>query len=118
MTRGGKRLLPLFDATDDMVSENGMSPDHERSDCSPQCVSKSVIADQKRLAIAEEVDNVYERLQALEADREFLKHCVRSLKKGDKGMELLQEILQHLRDLRNVERRVRNAGDELASLSA
>ncbi|KAJ9548945.1 hypothetical protein OSB04_021488 [Centaurea solstitialis] len=57
----------------------------------------------KRFEIEEEVDHVYERLQALEADREFLKHCVGSLKKGDKGMELLQEILQHLRNLRTMD---------------
>ncbi|CAH1414155.1 unnamed protein product [Lactuca virosa] len=57
----------------------------------------------KRSDFEEEVDQVYGRLQALEADREFLKHCIGSLKKGDKGMELLQEILQHLRDLRTMD---------------
>ncbi|XP_076948503.1 myosin-binding protein 2-like [Bidens hawaiensis] len=57
----------------------------------------------KRMDIEYEVDQVYERLQALEADREFLKHCVGSLNKGEKGMELLREILQHLRDLRTVD---------------
>jgi len=49
-------------------------------------------------------------LQALEADKEFLRHCIKSLKTGDKGMYLLQEILQHLRELRNVELHVKNAG--------
>lgn len=57
----------------------------------------------RRSDFEEEVDQVYGRLQALEADREFLKHCIGSLKKGDKGMELLQEILQHLRDLRTMD---------------
>ncbi|KAI3811985.1 hypothetical protein L1987_16685 [Smallanthus sonchifolius] len=57
----------------------------------------------KRTGIEEEVDQVYERLQALEADREFLKHCIGSLNKGEKGMELLREILQHLRDLRTMD---------------
>ncbi|XP_076889919.1 myosin-binding protein 3-like [Bidens hawaiensis] len=57
----------------------------------------------KQMDIGYEVDQVYERLQALEADREFLKHCARSLNKGEKGMELLREILQHLRDLRTVD---------------
>jgi hypothetical protein len=67
--------------------------------------------DKKKVGLEEEVDHVYERLQVLEADREFLKHCISSLRKGDKGLDLLQEILQHLRDLRNVELRVRNIGD-------
>ncbi|XP_076904335.1 myosin-binding protein 3-like [Bidens hawaiensis] len=57
----------------------------------------------KRMGIEYEVDQVYERLQALEADREFLKHCVGSLNKGKKGMELLREILQHLRNLRTAD---------------
>ncbi|KAJ0988658.1 hypothetical protein J5N97_007014 [Dioscorea zingiberensis] len=112
----GKRLLPLFDAID-VENEDETCTKEGVTDASPESLSRFAM-DQKKLAIAEEVDNVYERLQALEADREFLKHCIRSLKKGDKGMDLLEEILQHLRDLRSVELRVRNAGDALASLSA
>ncbi|THG03170.1 hypothetical protein TEA_016077 [Camellia sinensis var. sinensis] len=74
-------------------------------------VFRSVDRENRKTAIEEEVDHLYGRLQALEADREFLKHCINSLKKGDKGMDLLQEILQHLRDLRNVDLRVRNLSD-------
>jgi hypothetical protein len=55
--------------------------------------------------------HVYERLQTLEADREFLKHTIKSLRKGDEGMKLLQEIAQHLRDLRRVELKARNFSD-------
>ncbi|CAN6301488.1 unnamed protein product [Urochloa humidicola] len=118
----GKSLLPLFDAavgdetSDQMPSE--MVGDADQADDS---VTKSVSVlakEQERLAIIEEVDHVYERLQALEADKEFLRHCIKSLKKGDKGMDLLQEILQHLRDLRNVELHVKNAGDAIAANSA
>ncbi|XP_076933897.1 myosin-binding protein 2-like [Bidens hawaiensis] len=65
----------------------------------------------RRIDIEEEVDQLYVRLQAIEADREFLKHCVGSLKKGDKGMKLLQEILQHLRDLKNVDLRAQSFTD-------
>lgn len=102
----GKSLLPLFDDCcdengDALLNGNGVHDSYE---------SKFEM-ESKKLAIEEEVDHLYERLQALEADREFLKHCISSLKKGDKGMDLLQEILQHLRDLRNVELRVRNLGD-------
>ncbi|KAJ8770085.1 hypothetical protein K2173_010130 [Erythroxylum novogranatense] len=101
-----KRLLPLFDATTDAHIEDEMLIGHAGVD--------SVVKfdmDSKKVSIEEDVDHVYERLQALEADREFLKHCITSLKKGDKGIELLQEILHHLRDLRSVELRVRNMGD-------
>ncbi|KAK8942295.1 hypothetical protein KSP40_PGU018767 [Platanthera guangdongensis] len=85
--RSGKKLLPLFDA---------INLENEEDDS------------YKKLEIAEQVDHVYERLQALEADREFLKHCLSSLKKGDRGLNLLQEILQHLRDLRIMELHSRN----------
>lgn len=62
-------------------------------------------------SIEEEVDHVYRRLRALEADKEFLKHCFCSLKKGEKGRELLEEILERLCELRTVEIQVRNRGD-------
>ena len=99
-----KRLLPLFDATDSESEEvlNGHSKGFDS--VALQMSANKFDMNCQKLAF-EEVDHVYERLQALEADREFLKHCMTSLRKGDKGIELLQEILQHLRDLRNVEHR-------------
>uniref|UniRef100_A0A0A9CUJ5 GTD-binding domain-containing protein n=1 Tax=Arundo donax TaxID=35708 RepID=A0A0A9CUJ5_ARUDO len=116
----GKSLLPLFDAVDDENCDQTSSAkvgEAEADDSTTKSVS--VLAkEQERLAIIEEVDHVYERLQALEADKEFLRHCIKSLKKGEKGTDLLQEILQHLRDLRNVELNVKNAGDALAANSA
>ncbi|CAA0806601.1 Myosin-binding protein 2 [Striga hermonthica] len=109
--QNGKSLLPLFDAISDdngseMVIQNGFD-----SNGIHDSYQLKVEMENKKLAIEEEVDHLYERLQALEADREFLKHCISSLKKGDKGMDLLQEILQHLRDLRHVEFRLRNSSD-------
>ncbi|XP_010032706.2 myosin-binding protein 3 isoform X1 [Eucalyptus grandis] len=91
-----KRLLPLLDATETEYEDAMIDQDPGEN------ISKFE-EDGKKLAIVEEVDHVYERLQALEADREFLKHCMSSIQKGDKGMNLLQEILQHLRDLKSVE---------------
>ncbi|XP_041015675.1 myosin-binding protein 3-like isoform X1 [Juglans microcarpa x Juglans regia] len=107
-----KRLLPFFDAivTD---GEDALGNGHEQGFGSVpfQTSLDTKFEMENKLAIKEEVDNVYERLQALEADREFLKHCVSSLSKGDKGLNLLQEILEHLHDLRGVGLRVRKMVD-------
>ncbi|GMN38517.1 hypothetical protein TIFTF001_007749 [Ficus carica] len=108
-----KRLLPYFDAAEAEAEDGVLNGNVEGFDY-VSMQNSSVIEfeqDGKKLAVEEEVDHVYERLQALEADREFLKHCISSLRKGDKGLYLLQEILQHLRDLRSVEHRVKNLGD-------
>ncbi|XBH57007.1 hypothetical protein VPH35_078702 [Triticum aestivum] len=106
----GKSLLPLFDAVGD---QNCDRPSSTEADDSTKPAVAVFAKEQERLAIIEEVDHVYERLQALEADKEFLRHCIKSLKKGDKGMHLLQEILQHLRELRSVELHAKHAGDAL-----
>eukprot|EP01018_Ginkgo_biloba_P035741 Gb_39049 [translate_table: standard] len=109
-----KRLLPLFDATS--VDEDAIHHTEEFSQAVPSDDWRTVsmvARDNNRLAIEEEVYHVYERLQALEADREFLKHSIKSLRKGDEGMKLLQEIAQHLRDLRSVELKARSCNDTL-----
>ncbi|KAF8407615.1 hypothetical protein HHK36_006748 [Tetracentron sinense] len=109
-----KRLLPLFDAIG-METEDGVLNEEQGEYHAVMLQNSSVSKfemENRKLAIEEEVDHVYERLQALEEDREFLKHCISSLKKGDKGMDLLQEILQHLRDLRTVDIRARNIGED------
>lgn len=110
----GKSLLPIFDAVSDEnedVDLNGDVNGFDTNGMHDLDMRNPEVIEDKNMAIEEEVDHLYDRLQALEADREFLKHCISSLKKGDKGMDLLQEILQHLRDLRNVELRVRNFSD-------
>ncbi|KAG6514542.1 myosin-binding protein 2-like isoform X1 [Zingiber officinale] len=105
----GKRLLPLFDAAGDEHADGAV-------DAAPE-TPPNIVEDPQKLAIMEDVDNLYERLDALEGDREFVKLCINSLKKGDKGIHLLQEILESLHDLRNVELRTRNSSVALASLS-
>lgn len=115
MVSMAKSLLPLLDAADNEREQGLIYEEQVEFDDSVEMKNSSISMldpDSKRLAIEQEVDHVYERLQALEADREFLKHCMSSVKKGDKGMDLLQEILQHLRDLRAVELRVRNMNDD------
>ncbi|XP_010558603.1 PREDICTED: myosin-binding protein 3 isoform X2 [Tarenaya hassleriana] len=95
MASMAKSLLPLLDAAEN-ETEDGFQEE-------PESIERDDSLDNEKLEIIKQVDNVYERLQALETDGEFLKNCVSSVKKDDKGMDLLQEILQHLNDLRNIE---------------
>ncbi|KAF9683887.1 hypothetical protein SADUNF_Sadunf04G0060600 [Salix dunnii] len=115
MSSMAKNLLPLLDDAADNETEEGFLFDEnvesEFVEMENSLVPKFDL-DGKKIVIEEEVDHLYERLQALEADREFLKHCMSSIQKGDKGMNLLQEILQHLRDLRTVELRVRSISED------
>ncbi|KAL4574380.1 hypothetical protein LXL04_021209 [Taraxacum kok-saghyz] len=108
----GKRLLPLFDAIDTESEDGVVTSNGFHSEKLENTAVTRFELQKKRIDIEEEVDQLYVRLQALEADREFLKHCLGSLKKGDKGMELLQEILQHLRDLKSMDLRAKNFTDE------
>ncbi|KAK8512719.1 hypothetical protein V6N12_030135 [Hibiscus sabdariffa] len=85
MAAKAKRLFPLFDATDADIVENKISNGHENGFNSVAFQHSLPELETKKLGIEEEVDHVYERLQALKADREFVKHCISSLKKGDKG---------------------------------
>ncbi|XP_021296617.1 myosin-binding protein 3-like [Herrania umbratica] len=109
-----KSLLPFLDATDNETEEVLMC--QKQGECEPVEMQKypgsNFGLDSKKFEIVEEVDHVYERLQALEEDKEFLKNSMGSIRKGDKGMDLFQEILQHLRDLRALELRTRNMSDD------
>lgn len=107
----GKKLLPLFDDTTVEDGNDLLTRQDPEADHSTENVVLEPANEQDKLAIAHEIDQVHERLHALEADKEFIKQCVRSLKKGDKGFDLLQEILQHLRDLKRIEQRTRNSGE-------
>ncbi|KAH7533791.1 myosin-binding protein 3 isoform X2 [Ziziphus jujuba] len=103
-----KSLLPLLDAAGDETDQEGLRyEDNVVEYKSDDQIQVSELDKQKVIKI-EEVDHVYERLQALESDSEFLKHCMGSIKQGDKGKDLLQEILQHLRDLKTIELQERN----------
>ncbi|KAG2273770.1 hypothetical protein Bca52824_056325 [Brassica carinata] len=95
MASMAKSLLPLLDA-----AENESEDEYQEQQ---ESVEKSVGCESEKLEIIKQVDSVYERLQVLETDGEFMKSCMSSTKKGDKGTDLLQDILQHLRDLRNIE---------------
>ncbi|KAF5457530.1 hypothetical protein F2P56_021626 [Juglans regia] len=114
MNSMAKRLLPLFNATNNksgeelLIEEKGESEYVEMQ----KSLESNFELEVKKLPIEDEVDHVNEKLRALKADREFLKHCMSSIKKGDKGVDIVEEVLQHLRDLRAVEVRVNNISDD------
>ncbi|KAG2710791.1 hypothetical protein I3843_04G045100 [Carya illinoinensis] len=115
MNSMAKRLLPLFDAANNkseeglLVEEKGESEYVEMQ----KSLESNFELEVKKLPIEDEVDHVNEKLRALKSDREFLRHCMSSIKKGDKGVDLVQEVLQHLRDLKAVEVRVNNVSDDV-----
>lgn len=78
-------------------------------------ISNFDLCERNELEIGEEVEQVYERLQALEEENHFLRHSMSSIKNGDKGKDVLQEILLHLQDLRTIELSTQNKTDEHVS---
>ncbi|KAL8268927.1 hypothetical protein R6Q59_002725 [Mikania micrantha] len=106
----GRQLFPLFEAVgaeDDVTVRNGYENGFHPSKFEDTAVSRFEL-EKKRIDMEDEMDELYRRLQALEADREFLKRCIGSMKMGDKGMEVLREILHHLQGLRNVNIRAKS----------
>lgn len=102
-----KKILPFYDENETTNKEHIESSSSNKI----KCLDLKFKMVNKRVTIEEEMGHVYERLQGLEADRDLLKHCIGSLSEGDEGIDLLREILQHLRDLRTVEVRARSLCD-------
>ncbi|CAO2820324.1 unnamed protein product [Amaranthus hypochondriacus] len=94
MASVARKLLDLVESDDDIERED-MGLTNE--------VGFDRETENKRVAMEKEMNHVYGRLQALEADTEFLRHCIGSVNKGNEGLSVLQEILQHLRELRDAE---------------
>ncbi|XP_027333543.1 myosin-binding protein 2-like [Abrus precatorius] len=109
-----KKLLPYLDAADNETEETfTFERQLESESVDMQNLDPMLEMDSMKTSIEHEVDRVYERLQALETDKEFLQHCMGSIQNGgEKGVDLLQEILQHLRDLKAVELRLKNLGND------
>ncbi|XP_015576557.1 myosin-binding protein 1 [Ricinus communis] len=53
-------------------------------------------------SLANEVSDLNERLKALEADRNFLEHSINSIRNGEEGLQFIQEIASHLKELRRI----------------
>jgi len=113
-----KRLLPLFEATSFEDESYYTETSYPTNQCNDWRSISMIARDNNRVVIEEEVKHLNERLQALEADREFIKHSIKSLRKGDEGMKLLQEIAQHLRELRRIDMRASSLNDPFMQQNA
>lgn len=54
------------------------------------------------VSLGNEVLDLNGRLEALEADRTFLEHTIKSLGNGEEGLRLIREVASHLRELRRI----------------
>lgn len=60
------------------------------------------------IALGNEISHLNDRLESLEADRDFLEHSVNSLRNGDEGLQFIQQIASDLQELRKIGIRRRN----------
>ena len=70
--------------------------------CSEDCRVTGLVG------LENEISDLNERLEALEADCNFLEHSLNSLHNGNEGLLFIQEILHQLRELRKLGIRSRN----------
>lgn len=62
--------------------------------------SSAIVGNANKAMLTREVSMIKERLRVVEADSGFLKHAAMTLQVGGEGTKLLNEIVQHLRVLR------------------
>ncbi|KAJ6697441.1 hypothetical protein OIU85_003781 [Salix viminalis] len=53
-------------------------------------------------SLVNEVSGLSQKLEALEADQNFLEHSINSIRYGEEGVQFIQEIASHLKELRKI----------------
>lgn len=102
---------------EDISLQNNSTPGedlHENPSCNPLFTVKSnhngncdgphflTYGDTDFVNLGMEISRLNERLETLEADRNFLEHTINSLRNGNEGVQVVQEIANHLRELRRI----------------
>ncbi|XP_017187236.3 probable myosin-binding protein 4 isoform X2 [Malus domestica] len=109
--KGGSQENPLSVQHEESVSLSGhteslKSPQsNDKGQCDIRCSGPNSadlcqVTDLASLRILS--SNVFKRLKALEADREFLEHAINSLKHGEEGLTFIQDIASYLGELRQI----------------
>lgn len=53
-------------------------------------------------SLVNEVSDLSQKVEALEADQNFLEHSINSIRYGEEGLQFIQEIASHLKELRKI----------------
>jgi hypothetical protein len=107
----------------DLHLSNGNSTSHEGSTTSDGddhfvCKEKNLFYSNGRkhsmdeteiglVALENEISDLNDRLESLEADHDFLEHSLNSLQNGNEGLQFVQEIAHQLQELRKIGIRLR-----------
>lgn len=75
--------------------------DISEMDCGEK-ISPALCEGTDLVSLENEISDLNERLEALESDQNFLELTINSLKKGEDGVQFVQEIAYHLRELRRI----------------
>ncbi|XP_048136489.1 myosin-binding protein 1-like isoform X3 [Rhodamnia argentea] len=86
----------------DCRAENSESGVAEDSRISNEQTSVSLSEGDELVSLRNEVHSLYERLEALEADRCFLERTIKYLRIGDEGLQFIHDIASQLQELRRV----------------
>ncbi|KAL8529702.1 hypothetical protein ACS0TY_006952 [Phlomoides rotata] len=79
----------------------GLLSDLEKKiDTDARSNGSELVGNENKAMLTREVSMIKERLRVVEADSGFLKHAAMTLQVGGEGTKLLNEIVQHLRALR------------------
>uniref|UniRef100_A0A0E0M7N3 GTD-binding domain-containing protein n=1 Tax=Oryza punctata TaxID=4537 RepID=A0A0E0M7N3_ORYPU len=89
------------ESTSDQQEDGNKSvQNHNKDNCSCSPTEDGQMSDATNLK--DEVSLLHTRLKALEADQEFLKHVLSSLRCSPDGLQCVQEIASHLLELRRI----------------
>lgn len=75
--------------------------DISEMDCGEK-ISPALCEGTDLVSLENEISDLNERLEALESDQNFLELTINSLKKGEDGVQFVQEIACHLQELRRI----------------
>uniref|UniRef100_A0A0E0BAI2 GTD-binding domain-containing protein n=1 Tax=Oryza glumipatula TaxID=40148 RepID=A0A0E0BAI2_9ORYZ len=87
------------ESTSDQQDDGNKSVQNHKDNCSCSHPEDGKMSDAN---LKDEVSLLHTRLQALEADQEFLKHVLNSLRCSPDGLQCVQEIASHLLELRRI----------------